>query len=174
MTMPKIVKAMKPKSSRDWVLVRGDYAYIRFLATNDPKVFELQTPTRPEDPQRYGSEFTNGYYLPRNMTHLFEAAELIAPGAKTVRDRWNNEALDLGTLTLKSGETIQDYAAADWVIGFFERFDKLSNNKPDNSLRCDKGGISMSEIYSDLGGDGADVYLSDGMYLRPDGSMYER
>lgn len=47
---PQIVKAMKPKHGKDWILVRGDTVFVRFLAQNDDgNFFEVQTPTRPEE-----------------------------------------------------------------------------------------------------------------------------
>lgn len=47
---PQIVQAMKPKHGKDWMLVRGDTVFVRFLAQNDDgNSFEVQTPTRPEE-----------------------------------------------------------------------------------------------------------------------------
>lgn len=72
------------------------------------------------------------------------------------------------SITIDHGKTIQDEVNEEWVTRFFELFDahEISTNIVEPS---------MVDIYSDLCvEDGEDVYLSDGMYMRPNGTTYER
>lgn len=164
---PHIVKAMKPKNGKDWVLVRGDTAFVRFLATDDEHIFELQTPTRPEDSIRIGSGTRNGYKLPIDQKRLFSVAEQVAieqdaqPEHKV--DSFNNPCVCMGFTTIDKGKTIQDVVNDRWITRFFELFDAAGD--------C----TSMTDSYSDLCvDDSEDEYLSDGMWKRPNGTMYER
>ena len=55
-----------------------------------------------------------------------------------------------------------------------EQAEKNKNIKKTKTTIMDN---EMAQLYNDLGGDpdgSGDVYLCDGMYLRPDGSIYER
>ena len=72
------------------------------------------------------------------------------------------------SITIDHGKTIQDEVNEEWVTRFFELFDAhgISTNivEPD-----------MVNIYSNLCvEDGEDVFLNDGMYMRPNGTIYER
>lgn len=164
---------MKPKHGKDWMLVRGDTVFVRFLAQNDDgNSFEVQTPTRPEERVRIGDGVTIGYKLPVDQKLLFSVAETLAqenhlqPENKV--DRFQNKCISMFSITIDHGKTIQDEVNEEWVIRFFELFDAhgISTNIVEPS---------MVNIYSDLCvEDGEDVYLSDGMYMRPNGTIYER
>lgn len=170
---PQIVKAMKPKHGKDWMLVRGDTVFVRFLAKNDDgNSFEVQTPTRPEERIRIGSGSTIGYKLPVNQKLLFSVAETLAqenhlqPENKV--DRFQNNCISMFSITIDHGKTIQDEVNEEWVTRFFELFDAhgISTNIVEPG---------MVDIYSDLCvEDGEDVCLNDGMYMRPNGTIYER
>ena len=170
---PQIVKAMKPKHGKDWMLVRGNTVFVRILAKNDDgNSFEVQTPTRPEERIRIGDSFTIGYKRPVNMKLLFSVAETLAqenhlqPEHKV--DSFNNPCIAMFSITIDHGKTIQDEVKEKWVTRFFELFDAhgISTNIVEPG---------MVDIYSDLCvEDGEDVYLSDGMYMRPNGTIYER
>lgn len=165
---PQIVKAMKPKNGKDWVLVRGGTAFVRFLATDDEHIFELQTPTRPEDSIRVGDGWTIGYKLPIDQKRLFSVAEQVAieQGAQPEHkvDSFNNPCVFMWFATIDKGNTIQDVVNDRWITRFFELFDAAGD--------CV---VSMPDIYSELCVDeGEDVYLSDRMWMRPNGTMYER
>ncbi|AVN34499.1 TPA: hypothetical protein SML71_000975 [Serratia marcescens] len=152
------------------MLVRGDTVFVRFLAQNDDgSSFEVQTPTRPEERIRIGDGLTIGYKLPVNQKLLFSVAETLAqenhlqPEHKV--DRFQNNCISMFSITIDHGKTIQDEVNEEWVTRFFELFDAhgISTN------------TGMVDIYSDLCvEDGEDVYLSDGMYMRPNGTIYER
>ncbi|UGS41063.1 hypothetical protein G163CM_17640 [Pseudocitrobacter corydidari] len=155
------------------MLVRGDTVFVRFLAQNDDGTsFEVQTPTRPEERIRTGGGLTVGYKLPVNQKLLFSVAETLAqenhlqPEKKV--DRFQNNCISMFSITIDQGKTIQDEVNEEWVTRFFELYDAhgISTNIIEPS---------MVDIYSDLCvEDGEDVYLSDGMYMRPDGTTYER
>lgn len=155
------------------MLVRGDTVFVRFLAQNDDgNSFEVQTPTRPEERIRIGGGLTTTYKLPVNQKLLFLVAETLAqenhlqPESKV--DRFQNKCISMFSITIDHGKTIQDEVNEEWVTRFFELFDAhgISTNIVEPS---------MVDIYSDLcGEDGEDVYLSDGMYMRPNGTIYER
>ena len=155
------------------MLVRGDTVFVRFLAQNDDgNSFEVQTPTRPEERIRTGDGLTVGYKLPVNQKLLFSVAETLAQEnhlqpEKNV-DRFQNNCISMFSITIDQGKTIQDEVNEEWVTRFFELYDAhgISTNIVEPS---------MVDIYSDLCvEDGEDVYLSDGMYMRPDGTTYER
>ncbi len=143
------------------------------LAQNDDgNSFEVQTPTRPEERIRTGGGLTVGYKLPVNQKLLFSVAETLAqenhlqPEKKV--DRFQNNCISMFSITIDQGKTIQDEVNEEWVTRFFELYDAhgISTNIVEPS---------MVDIYSDLCvEDGEDVYLSDGMYMRPDGTTYER
>jgi len=104
---------MKPKHGKDWMLVRGDTVFVRFLAQNDDgNSFEVQTPTRPEERIRIGSDLTIGYKLPVNQKLLFSVAETLAyennlqPENKV--DRFHNNCISMFSITIDYGKTIQD------------------------------------------------------------------
>jgi hypothetical protein len=170
---PQIVKAMKPKNGKDWMLVRGDTVFVRFLAQNDDgNSFEVQTPTRPEESIRIGGSVTNRYKLPVNQKHLFSVAETLAQEnhlqSENKVDRFQNKCISMFSITIDHGKTIQDEVSEEWVTRFFELFDAQGISK--NIVEP-----SMVDIYSDLCvEDGEDVYLSDGMYMRPNGTIYGR
>ncbi len=155
------------------MLVRGDTVFVLFLAQNDDgNSFEVQTPTRPEERIRTGDGLTVGYKLPVNQKLLFSVAETLAqenhlqPEKKV--DRFQNNCISMFSITIDQGKTIQDEVNEEWVTRFFELYDAhgISTNIVEPS---------MVDIYSDLCvEDGEDVYLSDGMYMRPDGTTYER
>lgn len=72
------------------------------------------------------------------------------------------------SITIDHGKTIQDEVNEEWVTRFFELFDAdgISTNIVEPG---------MVDIYSDLSvEDGEDVYLSDGMHMCPNGTIYER
>lgn len=72
------------------------------------------------------------------------------------------------SITIDHGKTIQDEVNEEWVTRFFELFDAhgISTNIVEPG---------MVNIYSNLCvEDGEDVCLSDGMYMRPNGTIYER
>ncbi|NDY46652.1 hypothetical protein G3M85_14845 [Serratia marcescens] len=156
------------------MLVRGDTVFVRFLAQNDDgNSFEVQTPTRPEERIRIGDGLTIGYMLPVNQKLLFSVAETLAqenhlqPEHKA--DRFQNNCISMFSITIDHGKTIQDEINEEWVTRFFELFDAhgISTNNIVEPV--------MVDIYSDLCvEDGEDVYLSDGMYMRPNGTIYER
>ncbi len=170
---PQIVKAMKPKHGKDWMLVRGDTVFVRFLAQNDDgNSFEVQTPTRPEERIRIGGVFSTAYKLPIDLKLLFLVAETLAkenhlqPENKV--DRFQNKCISMFSITIDHGKTIQDEVNKKWVTRFFELFD--ANGISTNIVEPD-----IVDIYSDLCiEDGEDFYLSDGMYMRPNGTIYER
>lgn len=170
---PQIVQAMKPKHGKDWMLVRGDTVFVRFLAQNDDgNSFEVQTPTRPEERIRKEGGMTIRYKLPLDQKLLFSVVETLAqenhlqPENKV--DRFQNKCISMFTITIDHGKTIQDEVNEEWVTRFFELFDAhgISTNIVEPG---------MVNIYSDLCvEDGEDVCLNDGMYMRPNGTIYER
>ncbi|EML1874664.1 TPA: hypothetical protein KEX07_003083 [Proteus mirabilis] len=155
------------------MLVRGDTVFVRFLAQNDDgNSFEVQTPTRPEERIRIGGVFSTAYKLPIDLKLLFLVAETLAkenhlqPENKV--DRFQNKCISMFSITIDHGKTIQDEVNKKWVTRFFELFD--ANGISTNIVEPD-----IVDIYSDLCiEDGEDFYLSDGMYMRPNGTIYER
>lgn len=148
-----------------YIVTRGNIGFLRILGT-EPK-WTLMTATADEDHGRI-------HRCPEQL-RLVEAALRLGHEIKTEprveRDWQDREYVKICTINSEPGQAQDDFdkEATNLFKRFFEIYDECTN------LRT-RDHYEMRELYDALstGCDNTDVYLSDGIWLRPDGSLEDR
>jgi hypothetical protein len=152
-------------SKESYIVTRGGTGFLRILGA-EPE-WSLMTATANEDDGR----------TPRcpDQLRLVEAALRLGTELKTEprveRDWQGREYVKICVITRDAGQAQDafDKENADLFRRFFEIYDECTN------LRT-RGEDDMRDLYDALSSDsdGGDVYLSDGVWLRSDGSLDDR
>lgn len=153
------------ESEESYVVVRDQTAFLRILGA-EPE-WSLMTATADEDHGRV--------LVCRDRRRLVEAALRLGAELNTApsveRDWKDREYVKVAVITRNIGESNDAFDKEnDRAIGrFFEIFDGLPR-------LSDRPIVERRNLYDELalGDIGEDVYLSDGVWLRSDGSLHER
>lgn len=87
------------------------------------------------------------------------------------KDRLGREYVKIGTITRQPGESEDDFQRVNHAL--FHRFFEIFDSYKDLGSR---GKAEMCELYDAIAvtDEGGDVYLSDGVWLRSDGSLHDK
>lgn len=152
-------------SKESYIVTRGSKGFLRILGA-EPE-WSLMTATANEDDGRIQR-------CPDQL-RLAEAALRLGTELKTEprveRDWQGREYVKICVITQDAGQAQEafDKENADLFRRFFEIYDQCAN-------LINRGEDDMRELYDTLSSDsdGGDVYLSDGLWLRSDGSLVDR
>jgi glycine/D-amino acid oxidase-like deaminating enzyme len=152
-------------SKEGYIVTRGNTGFLRVLGA-EPQ-WSLMTATADEDHR----------HIRRcpDQLRLVEAALRLGREIKTEprveRDRQGREYVKICVINRDAGQAQDEFDKenADLFRRFFEIYDECTD------LRT-RGENDMRELYDALTSDddGGDVYLSDGVWLRRDGSLDDR
>lgn len=153
------------ESKESYIVTRGSSGFLRVLGA-EPE-WTLMTATADEDHGRIRR-------CPDQL-RLVEAALRLGTEIETAprveRDWQGREYVKICVITRDAGKAQDDFDkdSANLFRRFFEIYDECTD------LRT-RGGDDMRELYDALSSDdeGGDVYLSDGVWLRSDGSLDDR
>lgn len=152
-------------SKEGYIVTRGSTGFLRVLGV-EPQ-WSLMTATAGEDHGRIRRS--------PDQLRLVEAALRLGGEIETEpsveKDRQGREYVKICVITRDVGQAQDEFDKenADLFRRFFEIYDECTD------LRT-RGEDDMRELYGALSSDdeGGDVYLSDGVWLRSDGSLDDR
>ncbi|AFN56481.1 hypothetical protein FBY51_0247 [Zymomonas mobilis] len=151
----KIVESTKSgiNTEESFLIVKGNESFLRIIGQNPH--YMLMTATANEDNGEYSVCMDTNILLESFQTLAEEININIAYHYDIKKRPYISITFKDKKYFLENGDTI--------ISKFFEIYNKLLSSK------------EMKELYDELSvfNDGRDVYLSDGVYLRKDGSLYE-
>lgn len=153
------------ESNEGYVVVRDGISFLRILGGE--LNWSVMTATASEDHGRI-------QVCPDRLRLVESALRLCAehggnPGVE--KDWLGREYVKIGTITREPGEGDEDFQ--NEYDALFRRFFEIFDGYRDLNSR---GSDEMRDLYGALAIDdeGGDVYLSDGVWLRSDGSLHDR
>lgn len=160
----KIIKSDKAglTSEESLLVVRNNVSYLRILG-KEPQ-WEVMTATASED--------DGGIQVCRDRIRLVESAIRLCHAMKmdpnNLRDRHGREYVKICIIVREDHDTDTERELIGVIERFFQEFD--TGPQPPGHAS------DMVDIYESIshGGDGEDVYLSDGVWLSRDGSLHDR
>ncbi|NUH56007.1 hypothetical protein HUK76_20350 [Citrobacter portucalensis] len=172
MSKPEVFKSLKSgfgDHQNTYKIVRGNEIFLRVAESKTQRgLFEIMTATASEDNAMYGSK---AHIACKNQSLLVDIAlelnrKQYGDTRKPLQDHIGRPYVKIGEWLITPPDTVFDLKEHPDITLFFKMYDEAIHNTD---------GPTMEDIYSDLCvTEGQDVYLHDGMWLRPDGTMYER
>lgn len=172
MSKIEVFKSLKSgfgDNQNTYKVVKGNQIFLRIAESETQRgVFEVMTATASEDNSKYGSI---AHVACKNQSLLVEIGmewnrKQYGNTRNPSQDHIGRPYVKMGEWSITPPDTVFDLKEDPGITLFFNMYDEAS---------CKTGGPTIKDIYSDVCVmEGQDVYLQDGMWLRPDGTMYER
>lgn len=162
----KIIRSTKTGLNCDesYVVIRNGISYLRILGS-EPS-WAIMTSTANEDHPHIQVCSDQGRLIESALRLSTEFG--VNPD---IREDWlTRQYVNIGSITRDPGESKEDFQSKSHALirRFFELFDSGDDSKSPATAE-------MDELYDSLATDShGDVYLSDGVWLSPDGSLHER